>query len=167
MYVYDISSLRVNLSSQTNTANSFSLSGVINPVYSYALRILGIKIRLSQVSLPTRDNGNTVQKTQNPRADEDSHPQCRCSSNKTPDTLVIGIYGISDTHKMRVKRMDMQVTLRAVNVFLHFPTILEWRLDFKHFMISLVSVRHVISFCIFIDNHVFIFYQGYTFFYWK
>jgi hypothetical protein len=150
--------VNINLTTQTNTANSFSFSGVTNPIYSYALGILGIEIRLSQVSLPTWDNGCTVHKTQHPRADEDSHPQCRCSSNKTPDILVIGMYGISDIHKMRVKRMDMQVILRAVNVFLHFPTISEWLLDFKHFIISLVSVRHVILFCIFIDKHAFIFY---------
>jgi hypothetical protein len=33
-------------------------------------------------------------------------------------------------------------------------------LGFKHFMISLVSVRHVILLCIFIDKNAFIFDQG-------
>jgi len=54
--------VNINLSSHTNTANSFSLSGVMNPVCSYALGIRGIEISPSQVSLPTWDNGNTVKK---------------------------------------------------------------------------------------------------------
>ena len=95
---------------------------LLNTGCPYALGIHGIEISPSQVSL--RGNGNTV-KMQHPRADEDSRPQCRCSNNETPDTLVTGIYGITDIRKMGLKRMNMQVTLREVNVFLHLPAILE------------------------------------------
>jgi hypothetical protein len=57
--------------------------------------------------------------------------------------------------------MDMQVTLRAVNIFLYLPVIFESLYNFKHF-ISLVSVRHIVLFCIFIDKHAYTFYQGCT-----
>jgi hypothetical protein len=44
----------INISSHTHMANSFSFSGDMNPVCSYA------EIGPSQVSLPTQKNGNTV-----------------------------------------------------------------------------------------------------------
>jgi hypothetical protein len=142
--------VNINLSSHTNTANSFSLSGVVNPVCSYALGIRGIGDQ-PVASLSTYTGQWKYSKKCN------IHAPMRI---RTHNAGVTGIYGIPDIRKMRLKRMDMQGTLRAVNVFLHLPAILERLQDFKHFMISLVSVRHVILCCIFIDKDVFIFDQG-------